>query len=213
MMSTYRSLAVCILAAASLTFSGCGARDLNYKTVEAEELKKQVRELEAALAACEARKVGTDLRAAGAQADEPGTQGRIVGADVSRRPMETVISIESNILFAPGSARLTTDAKATLSRVIALVKEKYPNHYVRVDGHTDNEGIVKTKDKWDDNWDLSGGRAQAVLHFLLDHGLTSKDLGFAGFGEVRPRVPNSTEANKTKNRRVEIVVIPKLGKE
>jgi chemotaxis protein MotB len=212
-MSTYRILAVGMMAAATLTFAGCGQRDYNYKKVETEELKKQVRELEAELAACEARYVDNRLEAAGPHASEPGEQGKITGTDVWRQPMETHIAIEDSILFAPGSAKLTTQAKSTLSRVIELIKKQYPNHYVRVDGHTDTDPVVRSHDKWDDNWDLSGGRAQSVLHFLLDHGIEAKDLGFAGFGEERPRQSGTSAAAKSKNRRVEIVVIPKTGKE
>jgi flagellar motor protein MotB len=210
-MSTYRILAATLAAIVSLNLAGCGNRDLNYKTVETEELKKEVRDLEALLDACEKRRMSGAIESAGSESNDPNWQGRNIGkgTSVSSRPMETVIEIESNVLFTPGSAKLTSDAKATLSRAIELIKQKYPNHYVRVDGHTDNAQITRSKDKWDDNWDLSGGRAQAVLHYLLDHGVAAKDLGFAGFGQERPKVSNSSDANKSKNRRVEIVVIPK----
>ncbi len=193
---------------ATINLTGCGARDLNYKKVEVDELKKEIRDLEAQLDACEKRKVDSIYQAAGN--DHVGAQhAALPGVDISDRPMEHVLSIESNVLFAPGSAKLTSEAKATLSRVIAVIQKEYPNHLVRVDGFTDNSKISRTKDKWDDNWDLSGGRAQAVLHYLLDHGVNAADLGFAGFGEQRTKVPNTSEANKSKNRRVEIVVIPK----
>ncbi len=207
-MSTYRILAATLAAIVSLNLAGCGNRDLNYKTVETEELKKEVRDLEAQLDACEKRKV------AGIYENAPNrTAARneaLQGVDQRDEPMQHVLSIESNVLFSPGSAKLTSEAKSTLSRVIAVIQKEYPNHYVRVDGHTDNAQITRSKDKWDDNWDLSGGRAQSVLHYLLAHGIPSKDLGFAGFGQERPRVPNASDSSKSKNRRVEIVVIPKL---
>jgi chemotaxis protein MotB len=207
-MSTYRILAVSLLAVASLTNVGCGSgRDLNYRTVEVEELKKELRDLEAQLDACEKRKVDSIYQSAPDRATA--RHQSLPGVEQRDQPMEHVLSIESNVLFAPGSAKLTAEAKSTLSRVIAVIQKEYPNHYVRIDGHTDDQKISRSKDKWDDNWDLSGGRAQAVLHYLLDHGVPSKDLGFAGFGQERPRAPNSGDANRSKNRRVEIVVIPK----
>ena len=56
-MSTYRILAMGLAVIATLNLTGCGARDLNYKTVEADELKKEVRDLEAKLHACETRTI------------------------------------------------------------------------------------------------------------------------------------------------------------
>ncbi|MBA3709888.1 MAG: OmpA family protein [Planctomycetes bacterium] len=206
-MSTYRILAASLAVIVSLHLVGCGNRDLNYKTVETEELKKEIRDLEAQLDACEKRKVSGIYDSA---PDHATARTRaLTGVEQRDEKMQHVLSIESNVLFAPGSAKLTSEAKATLSRVIAVIQKDYPNHWVRIDGHTDNANITRSKDKWDDNWDLSGGRAQAVLHYLLDHGIPSKELGFAGFGQERPRGPNSSDAAKSKNRRVEIVVIPK----
>lgn len=207
-MSMSRFVVAGLLAAVSVTFVGCGQRDLNYRTVEVEELKRQVRDLEAELDACEKRGAMKDIATLGPVADTDLGKERVIGhgVEVGERPMETYIRISDSILFKPGSARLSTEAKATLSRIIEVIHEKYPHRHVRVDGFTDNEPIVRSKDKWDDNFDLSGGRALSVLHYLEAHGVAKVDLGFAGFGAERPRVPNSTEANRAKNRRVEIVI-------
>jgi chemotaxis protein MotB len=210
-MSMYRILALAIAGTASLTVAGCGNRDLNYRNVEVAEMKKEIRDLEAQLHACESRKAGYTLDHAEPGESHRDTVHRALGpnVDVSDRPMETVLAIGSDVLFSPGSAKLTSEAKATLSRCIALIQHDYAGYNVRVDGFTDNNPVVRSHDKWDDNWDLSGGRAQAVLHYLIDHGIPAKDLGFAGFGEERPKLSNSGEASKAKNRRVEIVVAPK----
>ena len=93
--------------------------------------------------------------------------------------------------------------------MVALIKQKYPGHYVRVEGHTDDQKISRSKDKWEDNWDLAGGRARVVLHYLLERGVAASDLGFAGYADQRPISPGSAEASRRQNRRVEIVVIPK----
>jgi chemotaxis protein MotB len=206
-MSTYRFLAVSLAAAASLTFGGCGNRDLNYKKVEVDELRKEIRDLEAQLDACEKRKVAAIYDSAPNR--EAGRNAALQGVEQGDRTMEHFMSIGSDVLFAPGSAKLTSEAKATLSRVIAVIQHDYPNHNVRIDGFTDTSPVVRSHDKWDDNWDLSGGRAQAVLHYLIDHGIPAKDLGFAGYGEQRPKGANSSDSAKAKNRRVEIVVSPK----
>ncbi len=209
-MSKSRFAVAGLMAIVSFTFAGCGQRDLDYKTVECDELKRDVRDLEAELDACEKRGAHIDMTNMGAAADTNAGKERVIGhgVTVGERPMETFITIDSSILFKPGSAKLTTEAKSTLSRIIEVIHEKYPGHHVRVDGFTDNEPVTRSKDKWDDNFDLSGGRGLSVLHYLEAHGITAADLGFAGFGQERPKSSNSSESGRAKNRRVEIVVSP-----
>jgi flagellar motor protein MotB len=196
---------------ASLTLAGCGSdRELAYRDTQIQELERVNKELEMQLVACSERHNIEIIKAnPGITGEDLGKQ-TINGGHVFNRPMELVISIENSVLFKPGSAELSTAAKNTLAQVIALIHTKYNDGYwVRVDGHTDDEKIVKSKDQWDDNWDLSGGRSQKVLHYLLEHGIPAAKLGFAGFADQRPLEPNSSAANRSKNRRVEIVVIPK----
>ena len=212
-MSTRLLAASLVIAAASLTLTGCGStRDLDHKSIEAKEAQKRIDELEKLLADCESSKSSTAIKDANAAGtgDDLSTDQAAVGknAKVSTRGREVVISIENSILFQPGKAELSSQAKATLAKVATLIKEKYPGHDVRVEGHTDDQKITRTKNEWDDNWDLAGGRARVVLHALLDRGLPAKKMGFAGYAEQKPLAPNSSDSNRAKNRRVEIVVIP-----
>jgi chemotaxis protein MotB len=212
MMNTSRAVVACLVAVASLTLGGCGCdRDLAYKDVQIQELERINKELEEQLAVKSAGIVTEVINRAPANQPKEDTEKDAVGKNVTRkeRDREVIFSIESSILFKPGSAVLTAEAKESIARVVALIKQKYPNHYVRVEGHTDDQKISRSKDKWADNWDLSGGRAQVVLHYLLDRGVAAHDLGFAGYGEQRPVTPGSAEAARKQNRRVEIVVIPK----
>jgi chemotaxis protein MotB len=211
-MNTIRTFVACAVAAASLTLGGCGCdRDLAYKDVQIQELERVNKELEAQMATISTRQVNNIITTA------PPTQAPMVtvknaagdGVNVSDRDREVIFSIESSILFKAGSSELTAPAKESISRVVAIIKQKYPNHYVRVEGHTDDQPISRTKNKWEDNWDLAGGRARQVLHYLLERGVNASDLGFAGYAEQRPLSPGKTEAARQKNRRVEIVVIPK----
>jgi chemotaxis protein MotB len=211
-MNTIRTFVACAVAAASLTLGGCGCdRDLAYKDVQIQELERVNKELEAQIAARADKQVTEIIKQA------PTNQAPIVTAreavdsnvNVSDRNREVIFSIESSILFKAGSSDLTAQAKESISRVVSIIKQKYPNHYVRVEGHTDDQPINRTKNKWDDNWDLAGGRARQVLHYLLERGVPATDLGFAGYAEVRPINPAKTEAARQNNRRVEIVVIPK----
>ena len=207
-MSMSRIIAPALLAAVALAFTGCDDREMNYKNVEIDELKAQVRDLDAQLAACEMHKTHDVLVGMGPVGDTNEGQGTAIGngVTVNKRDQETYISIPGSILFKPGSARLNTEAKATLARIIELINEQYPGRHVRVDGFTDNEPVTRSKDKWDDNFDLAGGRALSVLHYLEAHGIPKKELGFAGFGENRAKATNVSESGRARNRRVEIVV-------
>ena len=212
MMNHSRAVVACLVAVASLTLGGCGCdRDLAYKDVQIQELERINKELEEQLALKGERIVKETFVKAPAGQPKGDIEQDAVGGNVKRseRPNEVVFSIESSILFKPGSAVLAAEAKESIARVVALIKQKYPNHYVRVEGHTDDQKISRSKDKWADNWDLAGGRAQVVLHYLLDRGVNAQDLGFAGYAEQRPVTAGSNEAARKTNRRVEIVVIPK----
>ena len=211
-MNTSRAVVACLVAVASLTLGGCGSdRELAYKDVQIQELERINKELEDQLAAKASADVTRVVNTAPAGQDSSVTDQKAVGSNVvvGGRPQEIIFSIESSVLFKPGSADLTTTAKESIARVIALIKQKYPNHYVRVEGHTDDQKISRSKDKWEDNWDLAGGRAQKVLHYLLERGLPAHDLGFAGYADQRPKTPGTSESARKENRRVEIVVIPK----
>jgi chemotaxis protein MotB len=212
MMNTSRAVVACLVAVASLTLGGCGCdRDLAYKDVQIQELERINKELEEQLARKGTDHVNKTFINAPVGQPKADTEQAAVGEGVTRkeRDREIIFSIESSILFKPGQAVLSAEAKESIARVIALIKQKYPNHYVRVEGHTDDQKITRSKDKWEDNWDLAGGRARVVLKYLLDRGLNAQDLGFAGYAEQRPVTPGSNEAARKQNRRVEIVVIPK----
>lgn len=209
-MNTIRLAAVGLVALASFTFTGCGDTRAEYDQTLITEYERRITELENQLAKSESDKARVIIRE-----EKPGQNNNAPAAGPNvgygTDNLVQVFTVDSNVLFRPGSAELSATAKASLARVVAIIKEKYPNHYVRVDGHTDNQSITRSKDKWDDNWDLAGGRAQKVLHYLIERGLPNADLGFAGFADHRPVASNASEATRQKNRRVEIRVIPKDG--
>lgn len=208
-MNTIRLAAVALVAVASFTFTGCGDSRTESDTVLVSEYERRIAELEKLLADSESGKTKTIL-----QTEQVGeNKNRLaVGSNTgySQENMVEIFTIESKVLFKPGSAVISSEAKGELARVATIIKEKYPNHYVRVDGHTDNQAISRSKDQWDDNWDLAGGRAQKVLHYLLERGVSADNLGFAGFADHRPVTSNAADAGRQKNRRVEIRVSPKV---
>lgn len=108
---------------------------------------------------------------------------------------------QSEVLFAPGSADLSEDAKKQLAPVAAALKEiaaKIPkdiNWVLRVDGHTDKRPI--STPQFPSNWELSTVRAISVVRFLIDQGIPPNRLAAAGFGEYQPVDPHDTDCAET----------------
>jgi outer membrane protein OmpA-like peptidoglycan-associated protein len=122
-------------------------------------------------------------------------------ADTKRTADGILVNLKNDLLFKTGSATLTDPAKAQLTQ-IAGIFAKYPEDRVNVVGHTDDVGTAAT------NQTLSLQRAQAVRAVLLDGGLAPSQLDTVGMGEAQPLVPNTSAANRAKNRRVELKVVP-----
>jgi outer membrane protein OmpA-like peptidoglycan-associated protein len=103
------------------------------------------------------------------------------------------------INFATGKADITPDSAKTLEEVGKLLAKK-PDWKLRVEGHTDNVGAAKA------NLDLSKKRAAAVKeHLVSKYKVKATQLVTEGFGDTKPLAPNDSDANKAKNRRVELV--------
>lgn len=119
------------------------------------------------------------------------------------------VSISDKLLFRSGSYTVTSIAKEVLGKVATVVNNK-PELEFMVEGHTDNvpiksDGIV-------DNWDLSVKRATAVVRILeKDFGVAPARMTAAGRSFYIPVADNDTAANRAKNRRTRIVVLPKLN--
>jgi chemotaxis protein MotB len=117
------------------------------------------------------------------------------------------VTVGSDILFSSGSATLTSAGKATLDRIAADLKNEYSGRPVRVYGYTDSDPIKRTKDKWQDNLDLSANRAMAVARYLITKGVDKERVESVAMGATHFVASNATSKGKAKNRRVEIVVI------
>jgi outer membrane protein OmpA-like peptidoglycan-associated protein len=100
--------------------------------------------------------------------------------------------------FDTDQATLKPDAQATVAQIISLLAQN-PDLKLAVQGHTDNAGTPQH------NQELSEARARTVVANLTAQGVAAARLQAAGFGQTKPLVDNSTEANKAQNRRVELV--------
>lgn len=118
------------------------------------------------------------------------------------------VSISDKLLFRSGSYTVTAAAKEVLGKVAKVVNDK-PELEFMVEGHTDNVPIKS--DGIEDNWDLSVKRATAVVRILQkDFGVAPARMTAAGRSYYMPIADNDTAANRAKNRRTRIVVLPKL---
>ena len=139
-----------------------------------------------------------------------GVLGNISDEDIEINVEKGVVyvSISDKLLFRSGSYTVTSKAKEVLGKVAKVVNDK-PELEFMVEGHTDNvpiksDGIV-------DNWDLSVKRATAVVRILEnDFGVAPARMTAAGRSYYIPIADNDTSANRAKNRRTRIVVLPKL---
>jgi chemotaxis protein MotB len=134
--------------------------------------------------------------------EEKGLKGEI---DVAVQERGVVISINAQLLFKSGSADLDPNSKPTI-REIGDILLQVPGKQIKIEGHTDNDAISSSQ--FPSNWELSSARATNVLRLLVDKAhIDPRLISSVGYGEFRPVAPNTTEENKSKNRRVDIVIL------
>jgi len=127
---------------------------------------------------------------------------RMVGFLVDERGL--TVRFLDNVLFDIGQANLRQDALPLLDTVGAALKGN--TRYLRVEGHADNLPINTLQ--FPSNWELSSARSIAVTRFLIErHSMDPRRMSSLGYGEYRPLYPNTTEENRARNRRVDIVVL------
>ncbi|MCC8072039.1 MAG: OmpA family protein [Bacteroidales bacterium] len=118
------------------------------------------------------------------------------------------ISLSDNMLYKSGSYEISSEAMETLSKIAKIIKD-YGDYDVLVEGNTDDVPISKTNIR--NNWDLSALRASSVVQVLQDKfGVNPSRLTAGGRGEYNPVGDNTTETGRSRNRRTEIIITPKL---
>lgn len=130
---------------------------------------------------------------------------------VQRLQKGLVITFVSEVLFDSGKAELRKESFSKLDKIVTVLQETVPDLNIGIEGHTDNEPIKKSG--WKSNWELSSHRALSVLYYLTEHSVNPNRLAAIGYGEYHPVDNNDTKESRQKNRRVEIVILPKVEKE
>lgn len=128
----------------------------------------------------------------------------ISGISIKSDARGVVITMPDSLLFDSGSAYLREGSHEVLTRLAEKLKE-IPGKII-IEGHTDNIPISSSS-FYKSNWELSAARASSVLHFLLQKGLAPDRFAIAGYGEYKPVASNDTEEDRTKNRRVELIIL------
>lgn len=118
------------------------------------------------------------------------------------------ISLSDNMLYKSGSYEISERAGETLGKIAKIILD-YKDYDVLIEGNTDNVPINRPNIR--NNWDLSSLRASSVVQALQnDYGVDAKRLTVGGRGEYNPVSDNDTEEGRTRNRRTEIIITPKL---
>jgi len=118
------------------------------------------------------------------------------------------ISLSDNMLYKSGSYEISERAGETLNKIAKIIMD-YRDYDVLVEGNTDNVPISQPNIR--NNWDLSVLRGSSVVQALQnDYGVDPKRLTAAGRGEYNPLAGNDSESGKTRNRRTQIIITPKL---
>jgi chemotaxis protein MotB len=126
--------------------------------------------------------------------------------NVSFRRGRMVVELKAQVLFPSGSADLTADGKDALKEVAKSLRGFKDRHFI-VAGHTDN---IPVSGPFESNWALSSARALNVTGALIRAGLRPQQLVAAGYGEYDPIARNSSEAGRQANRRIELILEPRL---
>jgi chemotaxis protein MotB len=133
------------------------------------------------------------------------------GLTVEQKNGKVYVSMENKLLFQTGSWAVGTEGKKAVVEVGKVLAQN-PDITVLIEGHTDNDKILgNIGGGIESNWDLSTKRATAIVNILAENaGIQKKNLSAAGRGEFAPIMSNDTNEGKAKNRRIEIILTPKL---
>ena len=131
------------------------------------------------------------------------------GLSVDIKNGKVYVSLMDKLLFPSGSIIIDDKGKQALKELAKVLKQQ-PEINIAVEGHTDSQKI-KNLGQIKDNWDLSVLRSTSVVRYLTEvENVESKRMTATGKGEYQPLADNSNADSRSKNRRIEIVLSPKL---
>ncbi|AXT18408.1 cell envelope biogenesis protein OmpA [Flavobacteriaceae bacterium AU392] len=171
---------------------------------ELENGSQRIAELESVIAAKDAALTNLKDAISRALTDFEGK-----GLTIEQRDGKVYVSLENKLLFNSGSWTVGTEGRKAVQQLGNVLGDN-PEIAVLIEGHTDNvpyggTGQIKG------NWDLSTKRATAIVNILRENSnINAENLTAAGRGEFAPIATNDTAEGKAKNRRIEVILTPKL---
>lgn len=131
------------------------------------------------------------------------------GLTVEQRDGKVYVSMENKLLFGSGSWAVNTEGRKAVQQ-LGQVLAQNKDIAVLIEGHTDNVPYGGSG-QLNDNWDLSTKRATSIVQILKENaGIDPQNLTAAGRGEYAPIGSNQTAEGRAKNRRIEVILTPKL---
>ncbi|MCK8524202.1 OmpA family protein [Aquimarina sp. D1M17] len=131
------------------------------------------------------------------------------GLTVEERNGKVYISMENKLLFQSGSWAVGSQGRSAVKQLGTVLGENQ-DIAVLIEGHTDDDPYTGNT-QLSGNWDLSTKRATAIVNILLENSaIDPQNLTAAGRGEFAPVASNDTNEGKSKNRRIEVILTPKL---
>lgn len=133
------------------------------------------------------------------------------GLTVEMKNGKVYVSMENKLLFGTGSWAVGSEGRRAVVEVGKVLAQN-PDITVLIEGHTDNDKITgNLAGGIENNWDLSTKRATAIVNILAENaGIKKQNLTAAGRGEFAPIMSNDSPEGKSKNRRIEVILTPKL---
>jgi len=177
---------------------------LNKLQNELQSRSQRVAELESVIAAKDAEM--TKLKDAISKA-LTNFEGK--GLTVEQRDGKVYVSMENKLLFGSGSWFVGNEGRQAVEQLGEVLAEN-PDIAILIEGHTDNVPY-KGNAQLSGNWDLSTKRATAIVNILRENStINPESLTAAGRGEYAPVATNDTPEGRAKNRRIEVILTPKL---
>lgn len=171
---------------------------------ELEDRSNRVAELEGVIAAKDAAMTQLKDAISRALTDFEGK-----GLTVEQRDGKVYVSMENKLLFGSGSWAVGSEGRRAVQQLGSVLGDN-PDIAVLIEGHTDNVPY-KGNGQLTSNWDLSTKRATAIVNILRENALINpENLTAAGRGEFAPVATNDSAEGKAKNRRIEVILTPKL---
>ena len=199
-------MAITAFALVPLGAAGCVSKSEYTKTVQAAEARYTTLDAENGRLKRELADAGKRNEQLVAKMKREIDKGQVT---ISELKGKLTVNMVEAILFDSGKAEVKPEGLVVLGKVIEILKT-VNDKSIRIEGHTDNKPIVgPLTQRYPTNWELSAARAINVSRYLQKQGIDSGNLSAAAFGEFKPVADNATLEGRAKNRRIEIVLVPK----